>query len=422
MKLKVSVVLFFMVMGFQAVSAASEFDWVKIEPTTNVTPGRMGHKMVYDSFRQVVVLFGGEYTNDSEMNDTWEWDGMTWTKIFPITIPRTRDFFGMTYDSNRKVTVIFGGEDWPSSLNDTWEYDGTNWKQINTPTLPQSRAHVNIAFDKKRNKVVMFGGWHSYNTLADTWEYDGEDWTRIYPAASPPNTQNNLLVYDEKREVVVLFGGSIHNSGIIYDDTWEWNGENWKYVDTPNRPGPREEPCGTYDSDQGKVILFGGSSAEDTWEYDGSDWTPIITDHTPGKRGFSSMAYQKNSKTIILFGGHHDGEFSNDNWELPLVKSCTYGPLDQPISFIREKGKPFVESLEWESCGGQGFLKIANNSVSSAYIFLNGLFITGPDNFNQNAETLEFEVNLIEGNNILQIELRGKPGGEIQLSFEQNQL
>jgi hypothetical protein len=411
--------LFFMVMGFHAVSAANDFDWNKIEPSANVIPGRMGHKLVYDTLRQVVVLFGGEHANDSERNDTWEWDGMNWTQIFPSTRPRTRDFFGMTYDSNRNVIVVFGGEDWPASLNDTWEYDGTNWKQINTPTRPLSRAHVNIAFDKKRNKVVMFGGWHWYSTLADTWEYDGSNWTRIYPATSPPRTQNNLLVYDEKREVVVLFGGSIHNAGVIYNDTWEWDGVNWTYVNTPNRPSPREEPCGTYDSDRGKVILFGGSSAEDTWEYDGNDWTQIITDHTPGKRAFSSMAYQAHSKTIILHGGHHGG-FSNDNWELPLVKPCTYGPADQPVSFTRKKGKPVLETLEWESCGGQGSLKITSKSVSSAYIYLNGVLVTGPDHFNRNVETLEFAVDLVEGNNILQVELRGKPGGNIRISFEQN--
>jgi hypothetical protein len=64
-----------------------------------------------------------------------------------------------------------------------------------------------------------------------------------------------------------------------------------------------------------------------------------------------------------------------------------------------------------EACVGQGILKIINNSVSSAKIYLNELFIVGPDRLNRNVETLEFEVDMIEGNNILKIELRGKPGG-----------
>lgn len=404
-------------MGINFVFGDSDYDWIQIEPPNKPSPGRMGHKMVYDSLREVVVLFGGEYDNDCEMNDTWEFDGTTWVQKFPTTVPRTRDFFGMAYDSDRNVTVVFGGEDWPASLNDTWEWDGNNWTQIHTANRPGTRAHINMAYDKKRKQIVLFGGWQWYNTLGDTWVYDGVDWTRKYPATSPPRTQNNLLVYDEKREVVVLFGGSIHNQGIVYDDTWEWDGENWEERYPVDFPSPREEPCGTYDSINGKVILYGGGGEADTWAYDGSNWEFIPTDNSPGSRGHASMAYQKKNNTIVLFGGYQDG-FTDHHWELFLGTHCVFGPENQPLTFTRLKGKPINETFEWESCGGQGLLKINNNRVSSAYVYLNDTLVTGPSDFNQNIDYLEFNVNLLEGTNILEVELRGKPGGMLEISFE----
>src|SRR5215467_13066274 len=49
------------------------------------TPGqRVHHAMAYDSDRGVTVFFGGEIGktgSESYFNDTWEYDGHTWTKI-----------------------------------------------------------------------------------------------------------------------------------------------------------------------------------------------------------------------------------------------------------------------------------------------------------------------------------------------------
>ena len=39
--------------------------------------------MAYDAATGTVVLFGGRASDGLVFNDTWVWDGATWTKQFP---------------------------------------------------------------------------------------------------------------------------------------------------------------------------------------------------------------------------------------------------------------------------------------------------------------------------------------------------
>jgi hypothetical protein len=78
--------------------------------------------MVFDSYRGVVVLYGG-FAADTNFNDTWEWDGVQWTRI-NVPGPTARNDFGLAYDPKRRKVVLFGGtpgvhDQW---LNETWEY------------------------------------------------------------------------------------------------------------------------------------------------------------------------------------------------------------------------------------------------------------------------------------------------------------
>jgi hypothetical protein len=53
-------------------------DWILRSPP--VSPcAREGHAMAYDAARMRVVLCGGA-DGSKMLNDTWEWDGQTWTR------------------------------------------------------------------------------------------------------------------------------------------------------------------------------------------------------------------------------------------------------------------------------------------------------------------------------------------------------
>ena len=49
----------------------------------------------------------------------------------------------MAYDSDRRVTVLFGGDSTGySRLNDTWEFDGTTWRELNPNQSPSGRTNI----------------------------------------------------------------------------------------------------------------------------------------------------------------------------------------------------------------------------------------------------------------------------------------
>ena len=81
--------------------------------------------MAYDTTRSRVVLFGGfgsANPGGQDTNDTWEFDGLTWTQIVPQHLPAAREQHAMAYDSTRQQVVMFSGYGQPDGA--TWEYSG----------------------------------------------------------------------------------------------------------------------------------------------------------------------------------------------------------------------------------------------------------------------------------------------------------
>lgn len=75
----------------------------------------------------------------------------------------------LVYDTNRDLVVLFDGEH-------TWEYAGENWVKIETPSSPPPRGGYAMAYDDARGVVVLFGGQTEDVDLNDLWEYDGVTW------------------------------------------------------------------------------------------------------------------------------------------------------------------------------------------------------------------------------------------------------
>lgn len=268
-------------------------NWTQVTPT-QAPPGRVNidQALVYDSVRMRTLLFGGLGTS-GYLNDTWEYDGTTWTQIIGQS-PQMRDAHAMVFDNQRSVTVLFGGYSSSGTrLNDTWEYGGT-WQQIIPPQAPEGRYQHAMAYDARRNRVVLFGGLNSnHTTLSDTWEYDGTTWHAITPTQSPPARNNHSMAYDGNRGVVVLFGGE-NNSGLL-TDTWEYNGATWQQINVTQSPSQRKEMSLIYDEQADRLLFFGGGywdgslvTFNDTWEYvvnfSGEVFLPLVVrSHAPSE-------------------------------------------------------------------------------------------------------------------------------------------
>jgi len=173
--------------------------------------------MAYDSATGQIVLFGGVAADNDVLDDTWTYDGSTWTQQFPVTSPSARFAASMAYDAATGQVVLSGGsDDFPNpngggsggTLGDTWTYDGSTWTE-QAPAPPTLGA--SMAYDAMTSQVILFD--------SGTWAYDGSTWTQQPSEGGPSDRNLAAMAYDEAIGEVVLFGG---NDGVLLGDTWTY--------------------------------------------------------------------------------------------------------------------------------------------------------------------------------------------------------
>jgi len=292
--------------------------WDVVGTPPQLPDGRWMSAMTYDSQRERIVMYGGNGPSGT-LADTWEFDGATWLWR-SASGPGPRAGHCMAYDSLRDVTVLFGG----ASNSETWEWNGAQWA-LAAATGPAARSFASMDFDSDRGVCVMFGGAGD----ASTWEWDGSNWTSI-TAPGPSPRSLAAMAYDSLRHRSFLFGGT-GGSLTEVGDFWAWSGTDWTQY--PAGPPARRWHVLAFDSDRGKLVLFGGrrgrdvfpSILGDTWEHDGSLWTQVNL-VGPGARSGSCMAYDAARRQMVLFGG--ESNLYDDTWLYRM-------PVSDPVLLIQ---------------------------------------------------------------------------------------
>jgi hypothetical protein len=297
--------------------------WKQVSSSGPAT--RFFHALAFDplSPRRHVLLFGGSDLNSNRKGDTWTWDGTVWIHAASKG-PSPRFAPAMAYDSAQNRMVLFGGGGTPSDRyednQDTWAWNGTNWTELAAGGGPAARNNHGMAYDGARKKVVLFGGGVTFVGVIfnDTWEWDGTAWSQRFPVSAPSVRAEVGMVYDGAHARTVLFGGT---DGISksFGDTWTWDGTVWTHV-TDTGPSARASVAMAYDSARHRTVLFSGSASgadlADTWEWDGASWTQVATTGPP-PRGATAMSYDKVRGKAVLFGGLRSPSrvLLQDTWE-----------------------------------------------------------------------------------------------------------
>jgi len=254
--------------GGAAISVGNQSDtwewngqsWTQRVPAQSPSPRRQ-FAMAYDAARNVTVVFGGIPSVSGLLGDTWTWDGSNWSQQSPATSPSPRFDSAMAYDAAIGKVVLFGGFDEVNGNfqleNDTWEWDGQSWTQIHPAASPAAREYHALAYDTTRERVVLFGGATQLNGAGraqDTWEFDGTTWIQATPAVSPPARIAHTMTYDAVRQVTLLFGGG---GNVDVGDTWAWDGTNWTELSPTPSPSCRDYSAMAF-GQGGNTVLFGG--------------------------------------------------------------------------------------------------------------------------------------------------------------------
>ena len=314
------------------------YDYVNLTSQVGAMPSPRWGAMTFDSDRNVSVLYGGFIWGGSPdfLNDTWEFDypTLTWTKITSAdnsaNLPGGEGLMwpGMVYDSSAQRIILVGGAGptLGNKRNETWEYDGTSWTQLNPDVWPPRLVSPSLAFDSKRNVTFLFGGQYQSNDYSyETWyyNYSSNTWTNITPVTSPPARYFGVMGYDSESDVMVLFGG-VSDAG-YFNDTWEWDYSSNTWVNITGISAPASRATfGVYDSNRDRLVVTGGDDGSgahfrDTWDYDAdaNKWQKI-SDDVFFYVGGATLSYDSESNVIVIFAGTdiwtENSDYFNETW------------------------------------------------------------------------------------------------------------
>ena len=305
------ILLFFLLVGCSELPAQQPASSVTSTAETTpaatqqarIVPARTGSSMAYDEKSKQIILFGGD-----SYNDTWVWDGQTWTQLFPASVPPIRSDASMAYDAASGQLILFGGVGTTgTALGDTWTWDGANWLPLSPAVSPPARAQANLVYDAATQRLVLFGGTlmgrqHATAVANDTWTWDGSNWTQARPQVSPSARAQASMAYDSAARQVILFGGTTATQEL--NDTWVWNGSNWSQLHPATQPSVRSGADLVYDANSAQTVLFAGSNAagdlSDTWVWNGSNWVQHTTQPAPAG-SYIQAVYSPTQQAIVAY-------------------------------------------------------------------------------------------------------------------------
>ncbi|HEV2342780.1 MAG TPA: Ig-like domain-containing protein [Actinocrinis sp.] len=322
--------------GFDQACIGNESEpWVRVG--TNgpaaplLPPARTGAAGAWDPDTNAFVLYGGYNLAQSGIyyGDTWVWQKGAWTPIAAAAAPPARGWAGGAYDKATKSFVVFGGYNTltGTSYDDTWTFDGHTWTQqhpVHSPP-PSNLGSAKLAYDEANGTVVLVTSQSQGTQNPDTWTWDGTDWTEHPDPAQPSARWQPSLAYDPDLGEVVLFGGSTGYGGPDLSDTWAWDGTAWNQLSPTAAPSARTGASLDYVPSAHGLVLFGGDQgSNETWLFDGTTWKQLTPAASPPGRAYATSAYDPVDSAELVAFGAQNGSLSQPLGDLWFLADETW--------------------------------------------------------------------------------------------------
>jgi len=311
------------VLALGAAAAPALAQWGPLT-TPNTPAARSLAMMAFDVLQNRMLMFGG-----NAGNELWSFANGTWTLLQPTMSPTARNRSAMATNAISGGILLYGGiaaggAPTPLAADDTWAWNGTTWTQLAPANSPGGLARHMMVYDLGRQVTVVYGGrnnlYQPQQALSGTWEYVGGNWYQMTPVTSPPGLTDAAMAYYAQPGVTVLFGGA-DNSGVARDETWTYDGLTWQQVAlTGPKPSARVGARMEAILSRGVLMLTGGRDPQtmeiqnDSWEFDGTTWRQLNAVYGgmyPPRADFA-MAHDYVQDRITAFGGVTATNFTLD--------------------------------------------------------------------------------------------------------------
>jgi hypothetical protein len=136
----------------------------------------------------------------------------------------------MIYDTARQVVVVFGGY-----LADVIELSGNSWAQAQRIDRPTAEDAHTMTVDTDRNVVFMYGGGGR-----EVWDLTPTTpvWVGGFYFSGPNERTGATAVFEPLSHKVLLFGGRRFASGVVGASWGQWNGHGVRIM-----PDERDPDC-----------------------------------------------------------------------------------------------------------------------------------------------------------------------------------
>lgn len=225
----------------------------------------------WDSDHQVVVIFGGEGSNEGTV--VYDPYVNTWTRMKPKMEPPGRSSGNLAYDAEHKLHILFGTQ----FANDmhTWAYDlaRNEWRNLKPKTMPPTDRNDAVLVYDTRNKVIVC----SVNVFDknpgkqesghyETWVYDSgkNEWTRASPPQEPQGwgSRRRIMTYVPDLNVTLMESYVNPTSKVAGVDREQqiWT---YRYADAKAAPAPSKLKVVT--TAAAATLLFSARADQTDW-------------------------------------------------------------------------------------------------------------------------------------------------------------
>lgn len=217
-----------------------------------------------------------------------------------------------------------------------------SWRNVRVGQGPDGYLGFAAAgFDPRRSRLVTFGGLRGTEPgVSDqTWEWNGSDWRQQQPIdpesdGNPEGRLGAAFAFEPRRRVLVLAGGT---STSVLSDVWAWNGRSWRRL--APLPEPRAGGVMWWDARLAALVYSGGSTNQgpslSTWALDDDGWRAVPA---PGFGTVFGAPIAEDPLSGVVGLVRTDDAGRIELWRLPLLgtweRVATTGPVPSPRRFV----------------------------------------------------------------------------------------